>query len=361
MRRVDMVVVGSGVVGAATAWWASRLGLDVVVLERFEAGHARGSSHGGVRIFRLAYPQADYVELARQALDLWRELEDHSGDTLLEITGGIDFGFEGGVRATAEGLATAGVPGELLTAEAATERFAGFSFSGPVLFQPQAGRCWAQRSVAALLRVAAAGTAEVHFEEPVERIRPVGDEAEILTAQDTYRTPLVVVAAGAWAADVLHGLVALPTLRVTREQPAHFAPIDATTEWPSFIEHSPDSSFVTYGLFEPGVGLKVGEHLVGPEVHPDRRSFEPDPIAVARLVDHVRGMAPGVHPDPVAVDTCLYTSTANEDFVIDRVGPITVASACSGHGFKFGPATGRLVAEVALGHRPTLPRFALPR
>ena len=83
MRRADLVVVGAGVVGAATAWWASRLGLDVVVLERFEAGHHRGSSHGGVRVFRLAYPQPDYVRLASHALELWREVEAE-GDELLD-------------------------------------------------------------------------------------------------------------------------------------------------------------------------------------------------------------------------------------------------------------------------------------
>ncbi|MFN0026069.1 MAG: N-methyl-L-tryptophan oxidase [Acidimicrobiales bacterium] len=362
MRRADLVVVGGGLVGSATAWWAARSGLDVVMLERFEAGHQHGSSHGGTRIFRLAYPQVDYVRLAHRALELWRQLEDEADETLLELTGGIDLGHGPSVTATAAGLSAAGERVEWLDAAAATERWPGFAFTGPVLFQPEGGRCWAERSVAALARRATAHGAEVRYQEPVRSLAVVDGHGEVRTDLDTYRAPQVVLAAGAWVADLaqMSGLVGLPPLVVSREQPAHFAPIDAASAWPSFIEHSGQGAFVTYGLQEPGLGIKLGEHMVGPAIHPDRRSFEIDPVALGRISDHAQRLLPGVHPEPVAVDTCLYTSTANEDFVIDRRGPFTVASACSGHGFKFGPATGELVAEVALGRRATLARFALP-
>ena len=358
-------MVGAGLVGSATAWWAARQGLDVVVLERFEAGHRNGSSHGGTRIFRLAYPQPDYVRLARRALELWRQLEQDAGETLLELTGGIDLGHHDHVAATAAGLAEAGEGAQWLPAAAAAERWPGFAFSGPVLFQAHGGRCWAERSVAALARCAAAHGAEVRYEEPVRSLVVTGAEAEVRTDTDTYRAAHVVLAAGAWVADLAAGVVSLPPLVVSREQPAHFAPTlpapaGPVFGWPSFIEHSGQGAFVTYGLEEPGLGVKLGEHMVGPAIHPDRRSFDIDQDALRRLCGHARRLLPGVNPEPVAVDTCLYTSTGNEDFVIDRRGPITVASACSGHGFKFGPATGELVAEVALGRRPTPDRFALP-
>ncbi|MEZ5233330.1 MAG: FAD-dependent oxidoreductase [Acidimicrobiales bacterium] len=360
MARVDMVVVGAGVVGAATAWWAARQGLDVVVLERFEAGHQRGSSHGGVRIFRFAYPQADYVQLAQEALVGWRTLEDETGEVLLEQTGAIDFGWAPGVRATADALAACGAAHQWLAVEEARERFAGFRFDGPVLFHPDGGRSWAARSVAALARSAGAHGADVRYETPVERIEVLGDTATVHTASGSLQTGRLVVAAGAWVTDLLDGLVALPRLRVTCEQPAHFRPLDARHVWPSFIEHASEAAFTTYGLFEPGVGVKLGEHQVGPEVHPDRRSFEPDPVGLERIRAQAQRLLPGVDPEPVAVDTCLYTITDDDDFVIDRVGPITVASACSGHGFKFGPATGRLVCDVAAGGA-TPARFALLR
>lgn len=362
MRRADVIVVGGGLIGAATAWWLASAGRDVVLLEQFEAGHERGSSHGGVRIFRFAYPEADYVALAREALELWRQLEAESGETLLELTGGIDFGWEIGVRAVADCLAAQGARFDLLSVEAARERFAGFAFDGPVLFQPEGGRCHAARSVAALARLAAERGAEVRYEEPVQSIGVDGSAGVVRTAVEEYRAPAVVVAAGGWVTGLLAGIpgLTLPPLRVTQEQPAHFAPRDAGVVWPSFIEHAPNAAFSTYGLLEPGVGVKFGEHQVGPVVDAATRSLAIDPGAVERLRGHARRVLPGVDPDPVAVDTCLYTTTANDDFVIDRVGPITVASACSGHGFKFGPATGRLVAEVALGRIDSPPRFRLP-
>src|SRR4051812_15283116 len=90
MARGRVVVVGAGALGAASAWSLSRRGYDVTVLERFEVGHDRGSSHGHARIFRLAYPRADYVELARLALRAWEAF----GDAVYTRTGSIDHGDE---------------------------------------------------------------------------------------------------------------------------------------------------------------------------------------------------------------------------------------------------------------------------
>jgi sarcosine oxidase len=181
----------------------------------------------------------------------------------------------------------------------------------------------------------------------------------VRTDVDEYRARAVVVAAGAWVPKLLGGRLPLPPLRVTREQPVHFRALEPDQRWPSFIEHAPEASFTTYGLLSPGEGVKLGEHMVGPVVDADHVDRTPDPAATARVVAHARRYLPGVDPVPTQVETCLYTTTANEDFVIDRRGPLTVASPCSGHGFKFGPATGELVARVAVGEVTAPPRFRL--
>src|SRR3954452_7572478 len=95
MSSTDVVVVGGGAMGAATAWWLTRKGRRVTVLEQYQPGHDRGSSHGRARIFRLAYRDAKYVALARRAQELWRLLEEDSGAELLEVTGGLDHGPAG--------------------------------------------------------------------------------------------------------------------------------------------------------------------------------------------------------------------------------------------------------------------------
>ena len=161
--RADVVVIGAGAMGSAAAWWLARRGHDVVLLERFEAGHDRGSSHGATRIFRHAYDDAHYVRMAKEALPLWRELEADAGRTLLELTGGIDHGPAAVVESIAAALIGEGVAREVLRPSAAANRWPGMRFDELVLFHPEAGRCLAAATVASLQDRAAAHGADVRF------------------------------------------------------------------------------------------------------------------------------------------------------------------------------------------------------
>ena len=357
--RVDVVVVGAGAMGSAAAWWLARAGRSVVVLERFEQGHSRGSSHGGSRIFRLQYADPLYVRLAQESLRLWRELEGDTGATLLDITGGIDHGDQGGVQAVADSFAACGVPHTWFSPEEAAMRWPGMAFDGPVLYQADGGRCRAEATLAALHRRVVELGGEVRFGEAVERIRPGGaDEGVAVTTEhEQVRAAVVVVAAGAWCEPLLgHLLPTLPALTVTQQQTAHFTPRPGdATPWPSFLHHT--DPFV-YGLETPGQGVKVAEHHEGDPTTGDTRSGVPDPERRRRVAAYVKQWFPGLDPVPVHETTCLYTSTADQHFLIDRAGPIVVASPCSGHGFKFTPAIGKRLADLATG---TLDATSLPR
>lgn len=342
-----MVVVGAGVMGSATAWWLARSGRDVVLVEQFAAGHTRGSSHGSTRIFRLAYPEPFYVDLARRALPLWRELEAEAGAELLVLTGGIDYGEPGSVRAIADALAQTGVRHGFIEPLEASDRWPGFVFDGPVLYQPDAGRLWADEVVRVLHERAEAHGARLRFDEPVRALTPVGDERVVVTTEvEQYRARAAVVTAGAWVAGLLAGLVELPLLTVTREQVFHFpSRLPADVAWPSYIHHG--STFI-YGLQGHGdEGVKVAEHHEGAVTTPDNRSFEIDQAGRQRVIDHVMAHMPGLQSVPTSDSTCLYTNTADQSFIIERHGPIVVGSPCSGHGFKFAPLIGRQLAELA--------------
>ncbi|MBB5866835.1 glycine/D-amino acid oxidase-like deaminating enzyme [Allocatelliglobosispora scoriae] len=116
-----------------------------------------------------------------------------------------------------------------------------------------------------------------------------------------------------------------------------------------------------YGLATPGQGIKVGFHGAGPEVDPDRRDLTPEPGRLAALREYARQWLPGVDADVVVPMSCTYTTTPDSNFVLDRRGPVIVATGFSGHGFKFVPATGRVLADLALdGTRPDR-RFAFAR
>jgi len=348
---VEVLVIGAGAMGSATAWWLARRGVEVALVEQFEPGHARGSSHGGSRIFRLAYAEPHYVELALEAFDLWREVESDTGEVLLELTGGVDHGRPVDVAPVADALERAGRVVERLSATVAGERWPGLRFDELVVHSPDTGRLPADRCVAALQRRAAELGAYVRFGCPVVRLDVARRIALTAGGEELRASRAVVVTAGAWVTKLVgdSGSVdvagALPPITVTKEQTFHFAPaIDDM--WPAFIHYR--SPVAIYGLETPGEGVKVAEHGSGVAVDPDTRSFDVDAAGRARVMSYVAEWLPGLRPSPLSEATCLYTNTPDSSFVLDRRGDVVIGSACSGHGFKFAPAIGKRLADLAL-------------
>jgi sarcosine oxidase len=366
MQHIDVLVVGGGAMGSAAAWQLARRGADVLLLEQYEPGHHRGGSHGSARIVRLAYADPFYVELAATAMARWDELEDEAGERLLVGTGAIDHGDRPTVLALAAAMETVGYRAEWLSPREAARRWPGLAFDGDVLYQARGGRVHADRAVAALQRQAAGHGAEIRHGVRVESISPLPSGAEVHTAAGPVRAEQVVVAAGSWAPKVLAGVIALPDLVVSLEQPVHFRPHDWSTPWPSFIHHQADATTRrglsprgTYGLASPD-GVKVGFHGAGPKIDPDA-GREPDPVALRELQDYVRRWVPGVNADTAEPAPCPYDVTESSDFVIDRAGDITVATGFSGHGFKFTPEVGRMVADLVLTGTQAPERFRIRR
>jgi sarcosine oxidase len=357
------VVIGGGVFGAAAARSLAARGERVVLLEQHERGHVHGSSHGGSRIFRMGYPDADYVDLALRAWDAWAALESASGRPLLDRTGAVDHGRAEVVDAIAGALEAAGVAAERLTTAEAAARWPGIAFEGHVLAHGTAGRIRAADALEALLDLAAADGADLRFGVRVTGVQDDGDTVTLTLADgSTVRTGSVVAAVGAWAPTLVGALLAgrgasLPAIRVTQEQPAHFPSHLPDEAWPSFVHHPAEGGGV-YGLLTPGEGVKVGFHGTGPVVDPDDRDRTPDAAEVARLQAYVERFVPGVDASRPSLISCLYDNSPTEDFVLDRRGPVTVATGSSGHGFKFAPLVGEMLADLATGGDPH-PRFAL--
>ncbi|MFJ9948454.1 FAD-dependent oxidoreductase [Kitasatospora sp. NPDC091207] len=357
----DVVVVGGGVMGSSAAWRLAARGHRVTLLEQFGPGHDRGSSHGSSRIFRLAYPEAFYVDLAVRALPLWRRLEREADAELLALTGAVDHGPAAVTSALHGVLTAAGRPAELLDPAQVAERWPGLRADTSALFHPEAGRLHADHCVAAFQRAAGGHGAVVRHGVRVGRltVRDRGVELETDGAE-VIRAQHVVVAVGGWAPSVLSELVpGLPPMRVTEERPVHF-PAAAPLDWPSFIHHGGAGLASAAGVYGLGSadGVKVGFHGVGPVVDPDHRADRPDAGAVEQVQEYARRWLPGVDHGAPTASTCLYTTTPDHDFVIDRRGPVTVLAGFSGHGFKFAPVLGELAADLVEG-RPAASRFAL--
>jgi sarcosine oxidase len=353
--------------GSAAAWALARRGVGVVLLERFGPGHSFGASHGRSRIYRSTYAQPHHQALIAEARQLWGELEAETGTTLLHPAPGVSTAGPTGVprlREIAAAMDAAGVPYEWLSAAEAEGRWPGLRFPGPVLHEPHtAGRVDADAAVTALQSAAARHGAAVRHHRRVTAVEADGDGVLVRSAAGAaVRARSAVVAAGAWTGDVLGGLVRLPALRVTQEQPAHFAPVSPDLVWPAFTaDPEPAEGWPSgvYGLSGPGEGVKVGFHGTGPECHPDARTFTAEPGQLGLLQEYVRRWLPGLDAEAPEPISCTYTSTGSGEFVLDRVGPVVVAAGFSGHGFKGATAIGRILADLALGAPARAPAFGL--
>jgi len=328
--EAEIAVVGAGVNGLATAYELARTGHDVVVHEQFEFGHARGSSHGRSRIVRLAYPEAHWVRLAREALDGWRELEAAAGERLLVLSGLLELVRDPATSSQAA-LEECGIACEVLDAEAVERRFGVAVPAGvTVLFQPEAGIVFADRALHAFAR----------------GVRQYGGrlvEHSRIESLDEVDAGAVVVTAGPWARGLLAAAgIELPVVE-SAETVAYFR---LEGEILSVVAEIANGHGF-YALADPLHGLKVGRHRTGRPADADE-VHTPDAEIVREISEWTAQRFTLADPTPAGAETCFYTSTADERFVLERHGRIVVGSACSGHGFKFAPAVGKRLAALAI-------------
>jgi sarcosine oxidase len=343
---LDVIVIGGGVMGTAAARTLAERGREIVLLERSAIGHDGGSSGGPTRIFRLAYHHPDYVRLARRALDGWRELESRAGERLLHTTGGVDAGEASAVCADA--MAAAGVPFERVPARALAERWPAMRFGRdePVIVQENAGVCLVKETVRAQARLAREAGAAIVEGAAVSSVRATGLGVEVSTGTETYRARTAVLAAGSWNGPLLRSVGIDLALRPTFEQPAHFA-LAEPSALPTLVDRGGDPAAPRYAVPDPRDprAVKVGTHLGTAAVDPDHPPAGPDADRLGADVAYARERFDGAEPTG-EVDACTYTMTPDEDFVLDRRGNVVLCSPCSGHGFKFAPLIGAVVADL---------------
>lgn len=344
--------------GTATARELATRGRSTLLLERFMFGHVRGSSGGPTRIFRFAYEHPDYVRMAGPALDAWRSLEDAAGERLLYTTAGIDIGE--GARHQGIAMEATGTAFAWIEAEAVVERWPGLMIAPgtPVLVQEDGGVCMAERTVRAQARLARESGATVMEETTVRSIAPGVEGVEVTTDDGSaFRAPVAVVTAGPWAGPLLRPAGLDLPLVPSFEQVTYCRlagephPFPTIVDWTGETTTGPVGDGVTglpYALPDPEDpgSIKMALDRSGPDVDADTRSFEPDPDRLRRLAGWAsHRFQPLEEARPP--ETCLYTNTPDGEFVLDRVGPIVIGSPCSGHGFKFAPLIGQLLADMA--------------
>lgn len=360
----DLAIVGGGVVGSATAWQAASRGASVLLLEQFAQGHDRGSSHGESRITRTSiFEHPDYVPLVRRSTELVLQLERESGERLLTPTPILYLGPEEGelVRGVRESARTHGLP----LREAPRGEFPQFRRRvGDVALVDEGGALHPDACVRALWARARALGAEMRDGTRVEGWEAASDGVEVRSGEARFHASSLVLAPGAWAErlfqlDVPTGKVSLRVaLMVERtwwaicaapREPAEFA----LGRFPAFIwDCAPEDPF--YGFPDLGAGVKVAFHHTNEIVDPDAPRREVSEADLARLRARLASTIPALDVGFRASKSCLYTTTRDGHFVLDRHprhANVVLASPCSGHGFKHAFAAGEALADLALEGR----------
>jgi sarcosine oxidase len=352
----DVAVIGLGAMGSAALGHLARRGLRALGIERFAPGHDRGSSHGRTRIIRLGYfEHPSYVPLVRRAYALWRDIEAKTGRTLLHVTGIVEIGRTDGVLVpgTLASSRQHGLAHEVLDAAEVMRRFPAFALAADLVgvWQPQGGFLEAEAAVATLLDLATSAGAELRTNARVVAVEPHGGGVRITTDRGTVEAGAAVVTAGPWLPTLLPDLPV--ALRVTRQILAWFRPREEALfsggRFPVFLLETAHG--IHYGFpFAPGEGLKIAKHhhadeAVDPETCDRAVSAADEAMIRAPLSSHI----PAADGELLSARTCLYTMTPDGDFIVDRLPghpQVLIVSPCSGHGFKFAPAIGEIVADL---------------
>ena len=376
----DVIVIGLGGMGSAAAYRLAQRGLRVLGLDRHPAVHDQGSSHGGSRITRQAYfEDPAYVPLLLRAAELWPQVEADSGRTIVLWTGGVMVGrpdsrtVSGSLRSAQEW----GLPHELLDAAEIRRRFPTMTPADDeiALYERRAGLVIPEESVAAHLALAARSGADLHHEEQVTSWRSIpGGGVEVTTPTARYSAGQLAVCPGPWASGLLADLKVPFTIE--RQVQYWWAPAADQARFradrhPIYIWEADDGrQFYGFPSFDDpiggpadgvkvaGDGVKVAMFRGGQPCTPETidRTVHPEQIAAMR--DFVAPRMPDLPGTLLKTVTCMYTNTPDEHFVIARhPGHEQVVVACgfSGHGFKFVPVVGEIVADLVTEGRTAHP------
>lgn len=357
MDHFDAIVLGMGGMGSATAFELSRRGLKVLGLEKHNLLHDMGSSHGLTRIIRLPYYEHPaYVPLLFRAYELWRQLENLTGERILFVTGGIDAGPENGriVQGSLAACKEHSLRHEVLDAGQLHERFPGVCLSKDMVsvYSPDSGFVLSERAISLYTRLALDLGAEIHARQPVVgwEVRP--DSIIVRTDTATYSTSRLIICAGAWTSKLLHALskILQPERQVliwTRPLRPEIFQLGA---FPIFNLQSPEGHFYGFPVYD-FPGFKIGRyHHRNEKVDPDAMDRECHSEDEAVLREGIARYFPEANGPTLALKVCLFTNTPDEHFILDahpESDRVFIAAGFSGHGFKFCSVVGEIMAELA--------------
>lgn len=357
-KTFNVLIIGGGINGLCAAYHLRQLGVKQVgLVEQFSLGHDKGSSHGTSRITRSTYAKSEYVRLMRWVhREEWPALEKDTGQSLIYPNPGLFIGppcpsFNNYIQAVEK----EDVDVHVLSTTKARQLYPQFTFKDTekVLLDKTGGIILAQETIKSLTDLVHKNKVSLYENTPVHEIHPSANPLVIKTSQGILKAESLIVTAGAWTRNLLPFLK--PHLRVIRQTVGYFTPGTHRDQYqpgpfPVWAYISDNHFF--YGIPELGhSGIKVAHHLLEGNDNPDENPQ--DSVRQEKIEELNRFMNTFFTSSKWTLsgtEHCLYTYAPNENFIIDRhpQNPrIIIGCGFSGHGFKFGPFTGRLLAELA--------------
>ncbi|MDE2636676.1 MAG: N-methyl-L-tryptophan oxidase [Chloroflexota bacterium] len=361
-NQFDAIVIGAGAMGSAAAYYLSKRGQRVLLLEQFELDHRKGSSYGYSRIIRYSYDHPEYVELMKDTFPLWFALEAELGETLYFKTGGIFFGpaDDERLQATINSVRSSAVSHKMLDLDEAGQRFPQFRFGEGfnVLYQPDSGFIAASKAVRGHIKLARKFGAVIAENTAVTNIAIHSDSVEVAAGRERYSAANLIITAGSWAKSLLRETGLELPLTVLRCQLNFMAPANMNLyeakRCPIWSAHvSKRFSNNVYGIpSHDGSGFKAAFHGGQAVRHHTEIDYTPDESNLEALRAFLRAHIPGLAIAPTRESRiCLYTQTPDEHFVVDAHPEhkhVVIGAGFSGHGFKFSTMVGKMLTDIAL-------------
>ena len=345
--------------GSAVAYQLALRGCKVLGLEQHNIPNDLGASHGINRMIRLAYAEDPrYIPMVRRSYKLWRDVGRACGEKLLFVTGGIDAGPESSwiVRGSLRSCIEHNLKHETLTASELQRRFPAFHLPKSMIavYQPDAGFVLSERAIVAHVSLALKSGAEVHARERVIDWNVRKGAVTVRTDRGSYRASRLVITAGPWAAHVIERLrgVVKPERQVLLWVQPKRPELFEMNRFPVFYMQD-ERGEKYYGMPIHSIpGFKFGKYNhLREQVDPDTMDRECHPKDELVLRKAIRKYFPDADGPTLAMKTCLFSNTSDENFILD-VHPdfpqVSVAAGFSGHGFKFCPVVGEIMADLAL-------------
>lgn len=359
MAHYDVIVIGAGAMGSATAYYLSNSDMDILLLEQYELRHNNGSTHGESRVIRRTYAQSYFAEMMGEAYDLWHALEVESGLQFYRKTGGIDFGSPNNsdLQRTIEICKSKNIKHEILENHQLRQRYPAFNFEDDSigLYQEDTGIVNPERTLEYLhMRSRTNGVIIQEF-TPVLDIIP-GKRIQVRTTEENFSCNKLVLTTGSWVNTILHKLGISLDVQIWHLIYGFFEiqipELYKHKKFPVFINWD-DEIFYGFPLNEKENMVKIAPHLSPVIPKRDLHGYEiqPNDALKIRLSKYVKRRLNSIYSDPTLIETCYYTMTSNENFIIDFLPNhknIIIAAGFSGHGFKFTPLIGKILSDIVL-------------